>query len=119
LDEVSLSDCIFCKIISGEASGDFVYQDELVVAFRDIHPVAPVHVLIVPRKHIASVNDISQEDEIVLGRLFTVARKIAGQEGISNTGYRLIANTGPDTGQVVFHLHLHLIGGHRMRHPMG
>jgi histidine triad (HIT) family protein len=114
-----LTDCIFCKIISGNASGDIIYQDELVVAFHDIHPVAPIHILIVPRKHIASANEISQEDEKVLGRLFTAAAKIAEQEGISKSGYRLIVNTGPNAGQVIFHLHLHLIGGQRMRHPMG
>jgi histidine triad (HIT) family protein len=114
-----LKDCIFCKIITGQASGDIVFTDDFVVAFHDIHPVAPVHILIVPRKHIASLNDISQEDEKTLGQLFAAARHIAEIEGISKSGYRLIVNTGPNAGQVIYHLHLHLIGGQRMRHPMG
>jgi histidine triad (HIT) family protein len=117
--EVNLTDCLFCKIISGDASGDIIFKDDLVVAFHDIHPVAPVHILIVPKKHIASSNDITQEDEVILGRLFTVARQIAEQKKITDSGYRLIVNTGPNAGQVIFHLHMHLIGGQRMRHPMG
>ena len=96
-----------------------LYQDERVSAFRDIHPVAPTHVLVVPNRHIASVNDLSPEDEGLVGHLFTVAGQVARQEGIDGTGYRLIVNTGPHSGQVVFHLHLHLIGGQRMRFPMG
>jgi histidine triad (HIT) family protein len=114
-----VSDCIFCRIISGEAPGDILYQDEQITAFRDIHPVAPVHVLIVPNRHIASVNDLEAEDELLLGRMFTLARMLAEQEGIRDSGYRLIVNTGAHGGQVVYHLHLHLIGGQRMRHPMG
>jgi histidine triad (HIT) family protein len=117
--EVNLTDCIFCKIIAGEATGEIVYKDEFVVAFRDIHPVAPVHILIVPKEHIASVNDVNQEHEIILGRMFTVAREIAKQKEISTSGYRLIINTGSNAGQVIFHLHMHLIGGQRMRFPMG
>ena len=111
--------CVFCKIIAGEASGDILYQDDRVTAFRDIHPVAPAHVLVVPNKHIASVNDLVAEDEALVGHLFTVARQLAEQEGIHASGYRLIVNTGSHGGQVVYHLHLHLIGGQRMRHPMG
>ena len=111
--------CVFCKIIAGEASGDILYQDDRVTAFRDIHPVAPAHVLVVPNKHIASVNDLVAEDEALVGHLFTVARQLAEQAGIHTSGYRLIVNTGPHGGQMVYHLHLHLIGGQRMRHPMG
>lgn len=114
-----MSGCIFCKIIAGEAPGDILYQDDQVTAFRDIHPVAPTHVLVVPNQHIASVNDLEAEDEALVGHLFTVARQLAEQEGIQDSGYRLIVNTGPHGGQVVYHLHLHLIGGQRMRHPMG
>lgn len=114
-----MTNCTFCRIIAGEAPSQTLYQDELVTAFRDIHPVAPTHVLIVPNKHIASVNDLMPQDEMVIGRLFTVARQIAEQEGIAQPGYRLITNTGYDGGQVIYHLHLHLIGGHRMRYPMG
>lgn len=111
--------CIFCKIIAREAHADVVYHDEQVTAFRDIHPVAPTHILIVPNKHIESVNALAPEDEPLMGHLFTVAGKLAREEGIHHNGYRLIVNTGADGGQTVFHLHLHLIGGQRMRHPMG
>jgi histidine triad (HIT) family protein len=111
--------CIFCKIVSGEAKSTVVYRDDQVTAFRDIHPVAPTHILIVPIKHIESVNTLESEDEPLIGHLFTVARQLANEEGISKGGYRLIANTGVDGGQTVPHLHLHLIGGQRMRYPMG
>jgi histidine triad (HIT) family protein len=113
------TDCIFCKIIAGEIPSTQVYADEQVFAFRDINPVAPTHVLIIPRQHIASVNELRAEDEQLTGHLFTAARQIAEQEGIAESGYRLIINTGPDGRQEVFHIHLHLIGGQRMRHPMG
>ncbi len=113
------TDCIFCKIVAGEIPSTQVYRDEQVTAFRDINPAAPVHVLIVPNRHIASVNDLTTEDEPLIGHLFSVAKQIAAEEGIAESGYRLIINTGPDGGQVVFHLHLHLLGGHRMKHPMG
>ena len=111
--------CHFCKIISDEAKAELVYRDEQVTAFRDIHPVAPTHILIVPNKHIESTNALEPEDEPLMGHLFSVARQIADQAGISISGYRLIINTGQDGGQAIFHLHLHLIGGQRMRHPMG
>jgi len=101
------------------AKATIVYRDEQVTAFRDRHPVAPVHILIVPNKHIDSVGALETEDEQLMGHLFTVARKLAEQEGIAKGGYRLITNTGPNGGQSVFHLHLHLIGGQRMRYPMG
>lgn len=114
-----MKDCIFCKIVAGAAPSDMLYQDEQVTAFRDIHPVAPTHVLVVPNKHIASVNDLTAEDEPLVGHMFSVARLIAEQEGVSQTGYRLIVNTGPHSGQLVYHLHLHVIGGQRMRFPMG
>lgn len=105
---------IFSRIISGELPATIVYQDDLVTAFRDIHPVAPVHILIVPNKEIATVNDLSEEDEQVAGRLFLAARKIAEQEGIAESGYRLIVNCNRDGGQEVYHLHMHLVGGRRM-----
>ena len=114
-----MSDCIFCKIVAKEIPTDFLYRDELVTAFRDIHPVAPTHILIIPNKHIASNNAVSEEDEPLLGRLFTTARKLAEEEGIDESGYRMILNTGSHGGQVVFPLHLHLIGGQKMKHPMG
>lgn len=111
--------CIFCKIVSNEAKAAIVYQDEQVTAFRDIHPVAPTHILIVPNKHIHSVGALQPEDEQIIGHIFTVARKLAEDEGIANRGFRMITNTGSHGGQMVFHLHMHLIGGHRMRFPMG
>lgn len=114
-----MRDCIFCRIIAGQAPGDILYQDDQITAFRDIHPAAPIHVLIVPNRHIASINDLAPEDEPLVGRMFTAARQLAKQEGIRDSGYRLIVNTGAHGGQVVYHLHLHLIGGQRMRHPMG
>ena len=114
-----MSDCIFCKIIAGEIPSTQVFSDERVTAFRDINPAAPTHVLIIPNRHIASVNDLNPEDESLVGHLFTAAKQIAAQEGVAESGYRLIINTGPDGGQEVFHIHLHLLGGQRMRHPMG
>jgi len=112
-------DCIFCKIIGGQSPSQMLYRDEQACAFRDIHPVASTHILIVPIEHIPSVNDLKASDEGLIGHLFTVARQLAEQEGVDQTGYRLIVNTGPHAGQAVFHLHLHLIGGQRMRFPMG
>lgn len=113
------ADCIFCKIINGDIPADVVYQDDQVVAFHDINPAAPTHILIVPIKHIASTNHLARADEALVGHLFTVASRLAEDVGVNESGYRLIINTGPDAGQVVFHLHLHLLGGQRMRHPMG
>lgn len=112
-------DCVFCKIVAGSQPAVILYQDELVTAFRDIHPAAPTHILIVPNRHLVSVNEVQPEDEPALGRLFSAATQLAKQEGIHETGYRLIVNTGPYAGQAVFHLHLHLLGGQRMKHPMG
>ena len=114
-----MNGCIFCKIVAGQASATILYQDEVATAFRDTHPVAPTHVLVVPNRHIPSVNDLVPGDETLVGRLVTIAGQVAHQEGIDQTGYRLILNTGPDSGQAVFHLHLHVIGGQRMRFPMG
>lgn len=102
---------IFSKIIRKEIPSGMVYQDELVTAFRDINPQAPTHILIVPNKLIPTVNDISAEDEAVLGRLFTVAAKIAQDEGIAADGYRLLVNCNKHGGQEVYHLHMHLLGG--------
>jgi histidine triad (HIT) family protein len=111
--------CIFCKIVSNEAKATIVYRDEQVTAFRDLHPVASTHILIVPNKHIDSVGAMEPEDEQVVGHIFTVARKLAEQEGISDGGFRIITNTGAHGGQTVLHLHVHLVGGQRMKFPMG
>jgi histidine triad (HIT) family protein len=114
-----MDDCIFCKIVRGEMPATIVYKDERVTAFRDIHPVSPTHILVVPNKHIASTNEVSEQEEQLLGHMLTVIKPIADQEGITESGYRLIINTGPDANQVVFHLHLHILGGQRMQHRMG
>lgn len=112
-------DCIFCQIIAGNAPGEVIYRDELAVAFRDFRPAAPVHILVVPIRHIASINELDGSDEGLVGHLFRVASQIAGQEGILKSGYRCIINTGPDSGQAVFHLHLHVLGGRRMHSLTG
>jgi len=108
-------DTIFSKIVRGELPADIVFRDEQVTAFRDISPQAPTHILIIPNKPIATVNDATQEDEATLGHLFVVAARLAEQEGIAQDGYRLIVNCNRDGGQIVFHLHMHLLGGR----PMG
>jgi histidine triad (HIT) family protein len=105
---------LFEKIIMGDLPADIVHRDDRVVAFRDIHPQAPVHVLIVPVKPIQTANDIADEDEGVIGHMFCVARDIARAEGIADDGYRLIINCNADGGQEVYHLHLHLLGGRRL-----
>ena len=105
---------IFDRIIKGELPADIVYRDELVTAFRDINPLAPTHILIVPNKAIPTVNDLTDDDEATAGRLLLAAARIAAQEGIAEGGYRLIINCNRDGGQEVYHLHLHLLGGRRM-----
>jgi len=106
---------IFAKIIRGEADADIVYQDDRVTCFRDINPAAPVHILIVPNKEIATVNDLTDDDQELVGYMFLTAKRLAREEGIHENGYRLIINCNRDGGQVVDHLHLHLLGGR----PMG
>jgi histidine triad (HIT) family protein len=114
------SACVFCKIAGNQLPADIVFRDVHIVAFRDTHPVAPVHVLIVPVKHIPSLNDLSEAgDEILAGRLLSVARQITLQEQVAESGYRIVINSGVGGGQTVNHLHLHLIGGRRMRWPPG
>ena len=105
---------IFSRIIREEIPADIIYKDDLVTAFRDINPQAPTHVLIVPNEVIPSVRDVSTEHEAALGRLFTVAARVAREEGIAEGGYRLIVNCGDDGGQEVFHLHMHVLGGRRL-----
>jgi histidine triad (HIT) family protein len=114
-----MSDCIFCKIIKGDIPSTNVFRDDQVTAFRDINPAAPTHILLVPNKHIDSVNALTGEDEPLIGYMVRVAGQLAAQEGIAEGGYRLIFNTGAHAGQTVFHIHLHLLGGAPMQHPMG
>ena len=114
-----MSDCIFCKIVDGEIPADVVYQDDSVLAFRDINPQAPTHLLIIPRQHIATMSDLDEAHKDVVGRLFLAARDLAGEEGIQDDGYRVVMNCGAKAGQTVFHIHLHLLGGRRMSWPPG
>lgn len=111
--------CIFCKIVARQIGGPPLYQDEHVTAFRDINPQAPLHVLVIPNKHIVSLSEAEAEDRVLLGHLFLTAAKLAQQEGVAESGYRLVTNTGPNGGQSVFHLHLHLLGGRRLTWPPG
>lgn len=108
------NDCIFCKIARGDIPTTFLYQDDEIVAFRDISPAAPTHILIVPRKHIVSVADVDDATVPLMGKLIKVAAQIARDENVEASGYRLLANVGPDSGQVVMHLHWHLLGGKKL-----
>lgn len=110
-------DCIFCQIVAGQAPARIVYRDDLVTAFHDVRPAAPVHILIVPNRHIATLNDLTPADEAWSGHLLETARRLAAEQGL--TGYRLLLNVGADAGQSVFHLHLHLLGGRRLRSHLG
>ncbi|MBX5491285.1 MAG: histidine triad nucleotide-binding protein [Chloroflexi bacterium] len=114
-----MSDCLFCRIVSGEVPGSVVYHDEQVTAFRDIRPQAPTHILIVPNVHLTSTEEVRPEHISLMGRLIQLASELARQEGIAASGYRLVLNTGPDAGQSVGHIHLHLLGGRRFGWPPG
>lgn len=104
-------DCQFCKIINGDTSTQFLYENDTLVVFKDINPHAPVHLLIVPRKHIRSVNDLTQDDKNIVSEMITIARDMAKKESISSSGYKLFFNVERGGGQIIFHLHLHLVGG--------
>lgn len=106
-----MSDCLFCKIITGDIPSDVVYENEHVLAFKDINPKAPFHVLIIPKKHIATLSDLEGEDTELAGRLFLTAKTIADEQGFADDGYRVQMNCGEGGGQVVFHMHLHLMAG--------
>lgn len=106
-----MSTCIFCKIINREIPSTVVYEDDKVIAFKDINPIAPVHILVIPKKHIETLNHVEEEDKELLGHILVVTKKIAEEQGIAESGYRVINNCGNHGGQVVFHLHFHLIGG--------
>ena len=112
-------DCIFCKIVAGEIPSDTVYQDEEVIAFRDINPQAPVHLLIIPRKHIPSVAHLPEAETPLIGHMVKIANQLAREEGISESGYRLVINCGDQGGQLVPHLHMHLIGGRSLSGTLG
>lgn len=114
-----MTDCLFCKILDGEIPADIVFESETAIAFRDINPRAPTHVLIIPRKHIATLNDIAAEDEAIVGSLYSAAREIVAEEGIAEEGYRAVMNCNAAAGQTVFHIHLHLLGGRLLGWPPG
>lgn len=112
-------DCIFCKIASGELPARVIYEDDRAVAFEDIAPQAPVHTLVIPKRHISTLLDMADGDKELVGHLFRVARDLAREKGVDEGGFRLVLNTNADAGQTVFHLHLHLLGGRRMSWPPG
>ena len=104
-------DCIFCKIVSGEIPGEVVYRDDKIIAFKDINPAAPVHLLVIPIEHIVNLTEVEVAHQDLLGHILIKSKEIAAEQGIAESGYRLVANTNEDGGQVVFHLHFHIIGG--------
>ena len=106
--------CIFCKIIKGEIPSEKVYEDEDVIAFKDINPVTPIHILVIPKKHIATLLDVTEEDSHLISKLFVAINKIAKQIGIEESGFRIVANCGKDSGQEVMHIHFHLLAGQKM-----
>jgi histidine triad (HIT) family protein len=116
---MSESNCLFCKIVSGDIPGDFVHRDDKCVVIRDINPQAPTHVLVIPREHMESLDDASAGDEQLLGHLLRVAARIANQEGLGDSGYRTVINTGAGAGQSVFHIHVHVLGGRGLAWPPG
>ena len=113
------ANCLFCKIVAGEIPSDTVHEDELVYAFNDINPMAPVHQLVIPRQHIASADDLTEADAELLGRVFAVTASLAAAAGLPDKGYRVVTNVGADAGQSVDHLHYHLLGGRAMTWPPG
>lgn len=114
-----MSDCIFCKIAEKKVPAKIIYEDELAIAFEDISPQAPVHTLVIPKKHIPTSLDIREEDNALLGHLFQIANRIACEKGIAKRGFRLVMNCNPESGQTVYHIHLHILGGRQMHWPPG
>ncbi len=105
------NDCLFCKIVNNKIPTDFLYEDDVVVVFKDIHPQAPVHLLIVPKKHIRSINDLEEEDKKIVGHMAMIGRQMAKEQGVDQSGYKLLFNVEKGGGQMIFHLHQHLVGG--------
>ena len=112
-------DCLFCKILAGDIPADIIYESDSVIAFRDINPQAPTHVVIIPRRHISTINDLEEGDRETIGDLYLAAKAIAADEGLSEPGYRVVMNCNAGAGQSVFHIHLHLLGGRGLRWPPG
>jgi histidine triad (HIT) family protein len=116
---MTTEDCLFCRILAGDIPAEIIYESNDSLAFRDINPQAPTHVLIIPRRHIATINDLQAGDESVVGGLYLAAKTIAAQEGLAEDGYRVVMNCNEGAGQTVFHLHLHLLGGRPLSWPPG
>lgn len=114
-----MADCLFCKMVRKEITPDIVYEDNDVLAFKDIRPQAPIHILVIPKKHIATLNDLQAEDAELMGKIFFVAKEVAKQVGIDQSGFRTVFNCNRDAGQEVYHIHLHLLGGRKMTWPPG
>ena len=114
-----MTDCIFCKMVAGEIQPDVVYENDDVLAFRDVNPQAPTHVLVVPKKHISTTNDVQPEDAELMGKLVLAAQKVAQIDDLSEQGYRMVLNCNEGAGQTVFHIHMHVLGGRRMNWPPG
>ncbi len=111
-----MSDCLFCRIVGGDLPSDKLFEDDLLFAFRDVQPMAPVHILIVPKEHIATLNDTTLDDQPLLGHMLMTARDLAADEGVGESGYRLALNCNQEGGQTVYHLHLHLLAGRQLTH---
>jgi histidine triad (HIT) family protein len=116
---MSEQNCLFCRIVAGEIPADIVHTDEHSIAFRDINPQAPTHILVIPREHLESLDEASRQDEALLGHLLRIAARLANAQGLTESGYRTVINTGAGAGQSVFHLHLHLLGGRTLNWPPG
>ncbi|MFD1435852.1 histidine triad nucleotide-binding protein [Kroppenstedtia eburnea] len=114
-----MTECIFCKIVEGSLPAEKVYEDEDVLAFRDLHAQAPVHLLVIPKKHIPSVRDIGEEEGHLLGRIFSVINRLADELGVADKGFRIVNNCGDEGGQTVYHIHFHLLGGRSLSWPPG
>ena len=119
VDPIQIMECVFCKIVAGEIPSDIIYEDDEFIAFRDIQPQAPVHLLIIPRGHISSVSQLTDKQSQLAGRLIMLAKRLAEKEQIAESGYRLVINSGEEGGQIVPHLHLHLIGGKKLSDQIG
>ena len=114
-----MDDCLFCKIVAGDIPADKVFENNSIYAFRDIDPKAPTHILIIPKEHISTMNDLDESHKTLVGEIMLTAKEIAGQEGIADSGYRTVFNCNQDGGQAVYHIHLHLLGGRHMNWPPG
>lgn len=114
-----MSDCLFCKIITGEIPTEIIYQDNEIIAFNDIEPQAPTHILVIPKQHISTINDIKSEEAALIGKLYLTVQQLAKEHNINEPGYRTVMNCNSDGGQAVYHIHLHLLGGRKLKWPPG